>query len=45
MSARKSIAELFLHIFEATVRAIGYAAALLDAEVQAARRAYRAVLA
>jgi hypothetical protein len=45
MSVRKCVAELFLQVFERVARAIGYAAALLDGEVQAARRAYRAVAA
>lgn len=45
MSVLKEVAELFLRTFEKAVRAVGYAAALMHAEVQAARRAYRAVIA
>lgn len=45
MCVRKCIAELFLQVFERVAGVIGLAAALLDVEVQAARRAYRAVVA
>lgn len=43
MSVLKQIAEIFLQVFAEACGRVGYALALLDAEVQLARRAYMAI--